>query len=447
MSLKECKNIETNRYELIVNVDAETFAASIDRIYKRKVKSMNVPGFRKGKAPKQMIEKLYGKGVFYEEAVEELYPRALDEAIKESNLRVIRDKMNPEITEIGDDGFTLKVEVTTYPEVSIADYKGLKYNAKSAKVTDDIIDDEIKKVRERNARIITVDDRAAKAGDIVVIDFEGFKDGVAFDGGKAENYNLTLGDGQFIPGFEEKILGHSAGEDFSIEVTFPEDYPEESLAGQNAEFKIKLHEIKMKELPEVDDDFVKDVSEKSETVEQYREEMAAIAKERLEREANRAKEEQICEQLVDLVVADIPEAMYELRIDDIVNNLRARLESQNLSYDVYLEYLGMTDEEFREQQRTQAVNEVKLRLAVEKIAELENVTVSDEQLEEEYKSLSELYKTEIDNVKKYIPREQIEGNLKLDNAMKLVMESAVEAKAKRTTKKATKTAKEENTEE
>ncbi len=438
MSLKECKNIETNKYELIITVDGEAFAASIDKVYRRKVKSMNVPGFRKGKAPKHIIEKMYGKGVFYEDAVQELYPRALDEAIAESKLKVLRGSMNPEVTEIGDDGFTLKVEVSTYPEVSIADYMGLKYTAKSVKVTDDIIDEEINAVRNRNARVIKVDDRPAKAGDIVVIDFKGYNDGVAFDGGEAENYNLTLGAGQFIPGFEEKILGHSAGEEFTIDVTFPEDYPEESLAGKPAQFEIKLHEIKMRELPELDDEFVKDVSEKSETVADYREEMAAVAKERLEKEAEKAKEQQICEQLVDLLVADIPDVMYEMRIDDIVNNLRRRLESQNLDYEQYLDYIGMTDEDFRDQYRTQAVNEVKLRLAVEKIAELENVAVSEEQLDEEYKTLAEVYGVSVDDTKKYISREQIEGNLKLDNAMKLVMQNAVEAKTRKTTKKAAK---------
>lgn len=436
MSLKECKNVETNRYELEVTVDGATFEKEIANVCKRQAKNINVPGFRKGKAPRAIIEKIYGEAVFYEDAVENLYPEALDKAIEEAGLKVIRDKIDLDIVSIGKDGFTFKAVVTTYPEVSIKDYKKLKFAPKSVEVTDEIIDADIDAVRMRNARTITVEDRAAQAGDITVIDFEGFKDGVPFDGGKAENYNLTLGDGQFIPGFEDQIVGHKAGEEFTITVTFPEEYPEETLAGKEVNFEIKLHEIKMRELPEVDDDFVKDVSDK-ETVAEYREEIAAKAKERLEAEADRAKEQQICEQLVDLVVADIPNAMFETRIDNMVDNMKARLQSQGLSFDMYLEYTGMTEEDLRDQYRLQAENDVKLNLAVTKIAELENIEATDEQVEEEYKKLAEAYKLDADKVKAYIPEFQIKENIKLDAAMKLVMDNAKETKstAKKTTRK------------
>ncbi len=449
MSLKECKNIDINKYELEVTVDAETFSAGVDKVFKRKVKNINVPGFRKGKAPKHIVEKMYGQGIFYDDAVNELYPEALNSAIDESGLKVIRDKIDIKVTAIGKEGLTFTATVTTYPEVSIKDYLKLKYVPKSTEVTDEIIDQEIDNVRSRNARVVTVEDRPAQAGDITVIDFKGFKDGIAFEGGEAENYSLTLGDGQFIPGFEEKLLGHSAGEEFTIDVTFPEDYPEEELAGADAQFDIKIHEIKMRELPELDDEFVKDVSEKSSTVAEYREEMAAVAKARLEAEANRAKEHQICEQLIDLVVADIPEAMFEIRIDNIIENLKQRLQSQNLNYDIYLDYLGMTNEEFREQHRAQAENDVKLNLAATKIVELENITASEEQIEEEFARLADMYKIDVEKVKQFIPREHVETNLQLDNAMKLVMDSAKESKTtkKTTTKRTTKKKVEENKEE
>ncbi|MDD5924235.1 MAG: trigger factor [Clostridia bacterium] len=448
MSLKECKNIDINKYELEVTVDAETFAAGVDKVFKRKVKNINVPGFRKGKAPKHIVEKMYGQGIFYDDAVNELYPEALNSAIDESGLKVIRDKIDIKVTAIGKEGLTFTATVTTYPEVSIKDYLKLKYVPKSTEVTDEIIDQEIDNVRSRNARVVTVEDRPAQAGDITVIDFKGFKDGIAFEGGEAENYSLTLGDGQFIPGFEEKLLGHSAGEEFTIDVTFPEDYPEEELAGADAQFDIKIHEIKMRELPELDDEFVKDVSEKSSTVAEYREEMAAVAKARLEAEANRAKEHQICEQLIDLVVADIPEAMFEIRIDNIIENLKQRLQSQNLNYDIYLDYLGMTNEEFREQHRAQAENDVKLNLAATKIVELENITASEEQIEEEFARLADMYKIDVEKVKQFIPREHVETNLQLDNAMKLVMDSAKESKTtkKTTTKRTTKKKVEEDKE-
>ena len=425
MALKNCKNVDVNRYELEISVDGAAFEKAINEVFKKQARKINIHGFRPGKAPRHIIEKLYGADVFYDEAMEKLYPEALDEAIKEAELKIINDKIGLEVVEAGKDGFTFKATVTTYPEVSIGEYKGLKFAPKSTEVTDELIDEEINKVRDRNSRLITVEDRVAQAGDITVIDFEGFKDGVAFEGGKAENFNLTLGSGQFIPGFEEQLVGHKTGEEFSINVKFPEEYQAEELAGADAEFKIKLHEIKCKELPELDDEFVKDVSEKD-TVDEYKAELKEKIAERLAKEADRAKESQLCEQLVDLINADIPEAMFNNRVDAMINETSARIQSQGLDFNTYLQYTGMTVDQLKEQYMDQAKADVKLNLAVAKIAELENTEATDEDVEAEYTKLSEAYGVEIDKVKLYFPRTDLEENIKLDKAMNIVLDSAVE---------------------
>ena len=272
MALKEStKKEQANSYELVVSVDADTFEKAVNAVYKRQVKKINIPGFRKGKAPRHMIEKMYGSEVFYEDAMQDCYPEALYEAAKEANLKIVAVE-SLEAVEAGKDGFTFKTSIIVEPEMEIKDYLGIEIEKKSTEVTDELVDEEIEKVRDRNSRMVTVEDRPAQDGDTVVIDFEGFVDGVAFDGGKAENYNLALGSGNFIPGFEEQIVGHNTDEEFSINVKFPEEYQAEELKGKDAEFKIKLHEIKAKELPEVDDDFVKDVSDK-ETLDEYKEEL------------------------------------------------------------------------------------------------------------------------------------------------------------------------------
>ena len=280
MSLKESKKAEqANTYELVVNVDGETFEKAINAVYKRQVKNISIQGFRKGKAPRKVVEKMYGSEVFYEDAMQDCYPDALYEAAKEAEVKIVKVE-SLEAVEAGKDGFTFKATIIVEPEMEIKDYLGIEVTKKSTEVTDELVDEEIEKVRDRNSRMVTVEDRAAQDGDVAVIDFEGFVDGEAFEGGKAENYNLKLGSGNFIPGFEEQIIGHNTDEEFSITVTFPEDYQAEELKGKEAEFKIKLHEIKAKELPEVDDDFVKDVSEK-ETLDEYKEELKETIAKRL----------------------------------------------------------------------------------------------------------------------------------------------------------------------
>lgn len=317
MSLNNSTKTKENTYEVEVSVDADTFAKACNKAYKKQVKNINVPGFRKGKAPKHMIEKMYGEGVFFEDAMQDCYPEALDAAAKEAELNVIAVESLEAMDASEKDGFTFKATVITYPEIDINDYKGITVKKKSTRVTKKLIDEEIEKVRDRNSRMVTVEGGAVENGDMVVIDFEGMKDGVPFEGGKAENYNLAIGSGNFIPGFEEQIVGHKTGEEFTITVKFPEDYQAEELKGADAEFKINLHEIKRKELPELDDEFVKDVSEK-ETLDEYKEEVKETVKKRLEDEQKKDIEDQVITKLCDAVEGEIPEQMYDNAVNEMI---------------------------------------------------------------------------------------------------------------------------------
>lgn len=423
MSLKAQNKVETNRYELEVQVDGETFEKAVAAVYRKKGKNMTVPGFRKGKAPRHIIEKLYGEAIFYEDAMQQLYPGALSEAAKEAELKLVNDKIDLDVTSVGKDGFTFKATVTVEPEVEIKDYKGIEVTKKPTEVTDEILEEEINKVRERNSRLITVEDRAAQDGDITVIDFEGFVDGEAFEGGKAENYNLTLGSKSFIPGFEEQIVGHQTNDEFTIQVNFPEDYQVDELKGKEAEFKIVLHEIKSRELPEFDDEFVKDVSEK-ETVEEYKEELKKEVAQRLQQESDTDLENQIFTKVCDLLEAEIPEAMYENVIDDMIREFDMRLRSQGMDMATYLQYMGMDQSGLRAAYRTQAEQRVKLRLALEKIAQLENLTANDEEIEAEYNKLAENYKMDVEKIKNMIAKENLAMDIAVEKAMNLVKDSA-----------------------
>ena len=388
MNLKSANKIDTNKYEVIVEVEADVFNTEVNKVYRREVKKINIPGFRKGKAPRAIIEKMYGESVFYEDAIQNLYPGALADAAEEAKLDIVGVE-DISVDEAGKQGFTFKAVVFVSPEeVDINGYEGIKVEAKSTEVTDELVNEEIEKVRDRNSRLITVEDRPVKDGDIAVIDFEGFVDGEAFEGGKAESFNLTIGSGQFIPGFEEQIIGKSTGDEFTIDVTFPEEYQAAELAGKASQFKIKLHEIKEKELPEVDDEFVKDVSDK-ETVEEYREEIKGELAEKLQKEADSDAERQIIEKLCELLEAEIPEVMYENKKNDMLRDFDMQLRSQGLDLKTYLQYVGMSADDVKEGYKEQAEQRVKLRLALEKIAEKEGFTdVTDEELEAEVKRLS-----------------------------------------------------------
>ncbi len=424
MALKEStKKDQANSYELVVTVDGDTFEKAVNAVYRKQVKNINIPGFRKGKAPRHMIEKMYGSEVFYEDAMQDCYPEALYDAAKEAGLKIVAVE-SLEAVEAGKDGFTFKTSIVVEPEMEIKDYLGIEIEKKSTEVTDELVNDEIEKVRERNSRMITVEDRPAQDGDTVVIDFEGFVDGTAFDGGKAENYNLALGSGNFIPGFEEQIVGHNTDEEFSINVKFPEDYQAEELKGKDAEFKIKLHEIKAKELPEVDDEFVKDVSEK-ETLDEYKEELKETVAKRLKDEAEKDVDDQIANKLMELVEGEIPDAMYDNQANEMVRDFDMRLRSQGMDIDTYMQYMGMDKNALKDMYREEAEKRVKLRLALETIAKKENIEVTDADLDEEYSKMAEAYKMDVEKVKAAVPAESLTEDLKVQKALALVKDKAV----------------------
>ena len=422
MSLKSCNLKETNKYEIEVFVDAETFEAAVQKSYKKNIGKINMPGFRRGKAPRAMVEKMYGKDVFYNDAIEECYPAALEAAVVEADLKLVATESLEEIDT--ENGFTFKAVVIVEPEVEIDGYKGIKVESKAVRVTEKMITEEIDKVRDRNSRMVTVTDRAAADGDTAVIDYEGFVDGVAFDGGKAENHNLQLGSGMFIPGFEEQIVGHNADEEFSIFVTFPTEYHAENLAGKEAEFKIKLHEIKTKELPELDDEFVKDVSDK-ENVEDYKKEIKETLTKRLKDEKEAQINNDLSEKVIELVQGEIPTQMYDNEVNTMIREFDMRLRSQGLDAMSYLKYTGMDVEGLANMYRPDAEKRVKLRLALEKIAKLENIEVTEADLEAEYAKMAEAYNMTVEQIKPMFTDGVLKADLAVQKAMELVRNEAV----------------------
>lgn len=425
MTLKETNKIETNRYQLEIAIDGEQFREAIKQAYRKNGKKINVPGFRKGKAPLHIIETYYGSEVFFEDALNLLYADAVEAAIDESGLKVIDDKMDFDLVSISkEDGVVFKVSVTTYPEIELEAYKGLKAERPLVKVEAAEVNAEIKSLQERNARMVSVEDRAAKKGDTVVIDFEGFQDGVAFDGGKAEGHSLELGSGQFIPGFEDQIIGKNIGDEFDVNVTFPEEYGAENLAGKPAVFKVKLHEIKLRELPAADDEFAKDVSE-FDTLKELKADLKKKALERKKKAAEEAVENILVQQIVDGIKGEIPEAMFTNRLNQSVEEFGYRLQSQGMNLDLYLQYTGSTIEQFRDTFRPQAEMQVKYRLALEKIVELEGIKADDEAVEAEYAKLAESYGVEVDKVKAVIPASEIEKDVAVGKAIDFVKENAV----------------------
>lgn len=425
MSLKASNKVDTNRYELTISVPADEFEAAVEKVFKRESKKITIPGFRKGKAPRAFVEKYYGEQVFYEDAINLVYPSALESAVEEAGLKLIEDQIAFDLLESGKGkDLVFKVGVTTYPEVSIEGYKGIEITRKPVEVTEEDVDAELTKVQDRNSRMVTVEDRAAENGDTVEIDFEGFVDGVAFEGGKAENFNLTLGSGQFIPGFEDQVVGHNTGDEFDVNVTFPEEYHAEELKGKPAVFKIKLHEIKAKELPDIDDDFIKDISE-FDTVEAYR----ADVKEKLtvsrQKQADDDADNQLIDALIEKLQGEIPDAMYQKRINDDINEFAYRLRSQGLDLKTYLQYTGMDEKGIRDSFKPQAERQVKIRLALEKIVELENIVPTDEEIEAEYAKMANVYQMEVDKIKGFVPSEDLSLDIAVEKAMGLVRDSAV----------------------
>ncbi len=423
MSLKNATKKENNRVELEIEVDAATFEAAVDAAYRKDIQNISIPGFRKGKAPRSLVEKMYGEGMFYETAVNEVYPAALDEAIRESGYEYVEDKIDFDVQSVGKDGLKFTAVITVKPEVELGEYKGLKATKKVAAVTDEDVDAELKMLQERNSRMVSVDDRAAQMGDSVTFDFEGFVDGVAFEGGKAENHSLVLGSGQFIPGFEDQLVGKKIDEECDVNVTFPEEYHAAELAGKPAVFKCKIHEIQMKELPELNDDFAKDVSD-FDTLD----ELKADSKTKLEERRAAAADEEVSEQLVDgllgILTADIPAAMFENAIEESVRDFEYRLQSQGLSLDKYMEFTGGDKAAFREGFREQAEKKVKMRLILEKIAKEENIVPTAEDIEAEYNRFAEMYQMEVDKIKMFIPETALAEDLAVQKAMDFVKENA-----------------------
>ncbi len=425
MSLKSSNQVDTNRCELVITVAADEFENAIEKVFKRESKKITLPGFRKGKAPRAFIEKYYGEQVFYEDAINMVYPSALEEAVKEAGIRMIEDRVDFDLLESGKGkDLVFKVVVTTYPEVSIEGYRGIEVTKKSAEVTDDDVDAELARVQDRNSRMVTVEDRAAESGDTVEIDFEGFVDGEAFEGGKAENFNLELGSGQFIPGFEDQIVGHNTGDEFDVNVTFPEDYHVAELKAKPAVFKIKLHEIKAKELPEIDDDFIKDISE-FDTVADYRADVKSKLETSREKQAADDVDNQLINALIEKLQGEIPEAMYQNRITQDIREFDYRLHSQGLDLRTYIQYTGMNEAALRASFKPQAERQVKLRLALEKIAELDGIVPTEEEIEAEYSKLAEAYKMEVEQVKNIIPTEDLSKDIAVEKAMGIVRDNAV----------------------
>lgn len=423
MSLTKSETIEKNKYELQFSVDKATFDAAVDKVYRKQVRSITVPGFRKGKAPKSIIEKMYGKGVFYEDAINDLIPQAYTEALEESKLDTV-GQPEFDVISIDENGLVLSAKVYVKPEVEIKDYLGIEVEKELVPVSDKDVDKEIETVRERNSREIDVTDRAAEMGDTAVIDFDGYCDGVAFEGGKGTDYALKLGSGSFIPGFEEQVAGKKLDEEFDVNVTFPEDYHATELAGKAAVFKCKLHAITKVELPELDDDFAKDVSD-FDTFAEYKSDLKAKIEKRREAAADNAVEEKLVEALIEKLEADIPEPMFVAETENFVRDYDNRLRSQGLDLNTYFKYTGMTLDSLREQMRPQAERQVKARLALEKIAALENVEASEEDINAEYENIAKAYGIETEQVKASIASEAIAEDMKVKKAMELVKEKAV----------------------
>ena len=422
MNLISCEKLEKSMVELQFSIDAETFKNAVAAAFKRESKKYAVPGFRKGKAPRAMIEKMYGADIFHYDAINDLFPEAYEAAVKEAGIDVV-GRPEPEVVSMSEaEGATLKVKVAVKPEVTLGDYAGLNVTKKVKTVDESLVDAEIKRMQDRNGRLLTREG-AAENGDTVDIDFEGFVDGVAFEGGKAEHYSLVLGSGSFIPGFEDQVIGHSAGEEFDVNVKFPEQYQAEELAGKDATFKIKLHEVKYKELPELDDDFAKDVSE-YDTLDELKDSIRKNIEENNNKQADAQVENDLIEQVVNGMTVEVPEVMYEARVEELVQDFQYRIAQQGLKLEQYLQYMGMELDAFKAQFREQAEKQVKMRLAMEAIVAKEAIQATDEEFENEIKRIADAYKMEVEKVRSVVDEAAVKADLAVNKAIDFVKEKA-----------------------
>ena len=422
MSLKSVDTSEKNTAVLEIEIAKNIFDEAVTKIFRSKAPNLSVPGFRKGKAPRNIIEKMYGKGMFYEDAINELLPQAVDEAVAESKIKPV-SRPEIDVKDIDENGVVVTAKFTVKPEVEIKDYKGIEATRTVITVSEEDIDKEIAAVRKRNARSIDITDRPAQNGDEVRINFEGFIDGAPFEGGKGGDHKLKLGSGEFIPGFEDQIIGKNVDEEFEVAVTFPEDYHSEEVKGKEAVFKVKLNSIRYEELPELDDEFAKDVSE-FDTLDEYRADVKEKIKEKNKQRAEVSVEEQLVDGIIANLEADIPEIMITNEVDNQFRDYAYRMQSQGIDMDMYMKYTGMTAESMRAQFRNGAERQVKMRLALEKIVALENIEASEEDIEKEYDKMAETYKLEKDQVKERVEENILKEDIAIKKAVDFIKEQA-----------------------
>ena len=428
MSFKVEQLEEKNMVKLVIEADAEEFEAGLNTAYNKNKNKINVPGFRKGKAPRKMIEKLYGAEIFFEEAANSIIPDAYSKAAKESELDIVSQPKISVVQLESGKPFVFEAEVAVRPEVELGTYKGVEVSKADTEVTDADIKEELKKVQDQNSRTVSIDDRAVKDGDMTVIDFEGFVDGVAFDGGKGENYPLTIGSHSFIDNFEDQIIGMNIGDEKDINVTFPEDYHAENLKGKPATFKVSVKEIKEKQLPELDDDFAQDVSD-FDTLAEYKEDLKKKIAERKEADAKSKKESEVLAKVVEASNMDIPQAMIDTQVNRMVEDFAMRLQQQGLSVEQYFQYTGLTPDKIMEDMKPEAVKRIKNSLVLEAIAKAENIEVSDEEFENELKKMADMYKMEVEKIKEFMQdaeAKQMRDDIAIQKAVDLIVSSAVE---------------------
>ena len=421
--MSKVEKTEKNVVEFEFSASGEDFRNAIEKAYKKNVGQIAIPGFRKGKAPRQIVEKYYGSEIFYEDAVNIVLPDAYDKALEEQNIEAVAQ---PEIDVKSiskEDGVVFTAKVTVKPDFELGQYKGVETKKITHRTTEKDINAEIEKVRERNARQVNIEDRAAELKDTVTIDFEGFCDGVAFDGGKGENFDLTLGSGQFIPGFEEQLVGKNIGEEVEVNVTFPEDYHSEELKGKDAMFKVKINAIKAQELPELDDEFAKDVSE-FDTFEEYKADITKKLKEQNKEKAKKELEDKILEIICENTEIDIPEAMFETAVENQIRDFAMQLSYQGLSIEQYAQYTGQTLDAMKEQLRPGAEKQVKTSLILEKIAKVENIEVTDKEVAAELEKMAEQSKMKVEDVKKYVSVENIKDSKKIEKTVEFLVKNA-----------------------
>jgi len=425
MSVKSCEKLEKNQVALTIEVGAEEFEAAVEKAYRQKRKDIRVPGFRPGKAPRQLIEKMYGAEVFYADAIDLVWFDAYKNAVTEEKLQVVGDPSVELDGQVTKDGFTFKATVPVYPEVTLGQYKGLSAPKAEVKVTAADVNKRLEELAERNTRLVSVE-RPIETGDVAVIDYKGVDNGVPFDGGSAENYSLEIGSGSFVPGFEDQLIGMKAGDENDINITFPEDYHAE-LAGKAVVFHVKINEVKAKDVPAMDDEFAKDVSE-FDTLKELKADLKKKITEEREASAKQAFEDELMRQVAENITCDVPQAMVDTQAHRFVDNFKMQIQSQGIPYDQYLKITGMEESKLFEDAKEPALRQVRLDVALTEIIKVENIEATDEDVEKEYASMSEKYGMDVETVKKYLTREVVEDQVKTQKAIAVVTESAIATK-------------------